>query len=62
MTINYYIKNVYGNELMYVADHKQFLTVAALTKQTTLSHTAISALEELGLKFKQVLPPKKDEE
>lgn len=54
--IEYYIKNVYGNELRYVKDKEKAQAITILTGSKTLSGNHIGALEMLGFTFKQVLP------
>ncbi len=56
MNIEYYKKNVYGNELCYVKDKKLAEIVMRLTGQKTISTNTIEALKALGCKFIQVLP------
>ena len=55
--IAYYIKSTYGNDRMYVSDPVIAQAIATLTGDKTLSFKAISALECLGHRFQQVLPP-----
>ena len=57
MKIEYYIKNVYGNELMYIADKEIAESVAALTNSKTLLPRHMDALEKLGCKFEFVHAP-----
>lgn len=57
MTIQYYIKSVYGTDKKYVADWRIMKLISALTHQATISSSHILALEQLGHKFEQVLPP-----
>lgn len=56
MTIEYYKKNVYGNELMYIKDTKIAQIFLRLTGKKTIDKMAMDALKELGHKFIQVLP------
>ena len=56
-TIEYYKKNVYGNDLMYVKDKTQAEIITGLTGQKTISPYIMEALKKLvGCEFKQVLP------
>ena len=57
MTINFYTKNVYGNDLFYIADPKQAENIRKLTKRKTIDQSDMKALETLGVKFNQILPP-----
>lgn len=57
MKIQYYRKNVYGVEKMYVADERTSKLISALTHQMTLSVSHKLALEELGHEFEEVLAP-----
>jgi len=59
MTIKYYIKNVYGVEKEYILEDRQAKLVSALTHRTTINVSDRLALGELGIKFKEVLAPKK---
>lgn len=56
MTIEYYQKNVYGKELLYVKDKKLSDVVFRLTGKKTIDNQIIEALKALGCKFIQVLP------
>ena len=58
MKIEYYVKNVYGNDLMYVADPKLAENLTTLTGKKTLDWSAMQALVALGFLFEQVLSPK----
>lgn len=57
--IKFYRKNVWGNELKYVADPITAATITSLTGQKTLSEQQIKSLTALGLSFEEVLPPTK---
>lgn len=54
MNITYYIKNVYGNDLMYVADPRIALIVRKLTGKQTINKYDIENLEALGHTFTRV--------
>lgn len=58
MEIDYYRKNVYGNELMYVASEDAKYAIYALTGKNSISPLHINALESLGCTFKEVLAPR----
>lgn len=58
MTIQYYEKIVYGNELLYIKDPAIATRVEILLNKKTISYSDISILTDLGLRFVQVLPPK----
>jgi len=49
MFIEYYKKNVYGNEMMYIKDEKQKNVVQTLTGKKTVNNDDINALQSLGL-------------
>lgn len=58
MTINYYIKSVYGNELIYLADEKQADLWYQLTNKKTITQGQIETLASLtGVEFLQVIAP-----
>ncbi len=48
MHIQYYKKNVYGLEYMYIKDEKQMKIVKGLTGRKTLSHSDLHYLSALG--------------
>ena len=56
--IQYYIKTVYGNNLMYIVDEEVRVAIQRLTGQRTLTEEAKQALQDLGFTFNQVLPPR----
>lgn len=58
MIIKYYRKNVYGNELMYVADPAEALTLELLLSHKTILRTDIALFKSLGIEFEEVLAPK----
>jgi uncharacterized protein len=61
MTINYYIKSVYGNELIYLADEKQASLWYMLTNKKTITKFQMENLADLtGVEFVQVIAPGKD--
>ena len=56
MKIEYYKKNVYGNEHIYIKDKEISAIVHQLTAKKTINEADITALEALGHEFVQVLP------
>ena len=60
MTIEYYRKNVFGKEVMYVSDPGQAKIIIKLTNKLTLTEDTMTALEMLGNKFEEVLAPRKE--
>lgn len=56
-TIQYYKKDVYGVERLYIKDPEQAKLIRALSGMGTLSVGHKEALEKLGIMFEQVLPP-----
>jgi len=58
MTIQYYRKNVYGNEVMYIADEHIAYYVNQLTNRVTMTGSDMFALSKLGFEFEEVLAPK----
>ena len=55
MIIEYYKKNVYGNELFYVKDSKQAMLLFILTGRKTINEKDIDVLGELGFTMTQVI-------
>ena len=53
MTIEYRVKNVYGNEMIYPITHSESLM--SLTGKKTIDKKDIKALETMGFSFKQVI-------
>lgn len=56
MTIQYFVRNVYGTQTMY-ATGEAVKWVKALTKRKTISIQDLQALENLGLKIERVEDP-----
>lgn len=54
MTIEYYIKSVYGRDLIYIKDSFIRSTLQGLTGKKTLDSYDLTALENLGLTVKRV--------
>ena len=61
MKIEYYRKNVYGNENLYIKDQKTAVAVGELTGKVTIDARDIKCLEFLGHTFTEVLPPREIE-
>ena len=59
MNFNYYIENVYGKPLVYLANELERETVQRLTGQKIITTSSREALEALGFTFTQVLVPTK---
>ncbi len=57
MNINYYIKQVYGKDTLYIEDEKTATIVKKLTGLKTLTMDTKCAMEELGFTFSQILKP-----
>ena len=55
MSINYYKKNVYGKNTLYIDDTNTAKIISRLTGQKTLTDNTINCLKELGFTFNQVL-------
>lgn len=58
MNIQYYRKNVYGNELIYLIDSPQAESILRLIGQKTISERQIGYFESLGLIFEEVIAPR----
>lgn len=58
MIIEYYIKNIYGNELIYVKDEQLRKTISNLIGKKTINKKDIHNFEILGISFKEVLAPR----
>lgn len=56
MEIEYYIKSVYGTDLIYVKEPLLAKAFETLTKKKTIDKKDMYALGEFGLTFKQALP------
>lgn len=56
MEIEYYTKNVYGRDHMYVKDRKVAEAIESLTHKKTIDRHDMDAFKSIGHKFKQVLP------
>ncbi len=51
MTIKAYVKNVYGKEMIYVADEKYKKALYVLTGKITIDSTDIQALKVIGIEI-----------
>lgn len=60
MELEFYRKQVYGNELMYLADKAEAKEMSTLTGRTTINASDMRSLQALGFTFKEVLAPKAD--
>jgi len=58
MLIEYYYKNVYGNELIYIKDKEVALIIERLTKKKTIDNQDIINLQKLGLDMVEIIPPR----
>ena len=58
MTIEFYVKNVYGRDQKYVKDQAQAKAINEITRQETLQQNVENGLRALGFEFKEVLPPR----
>lgn len=58
MTIQYYRKNVFGNERNYLVDTANSRVILGLINQTTISEWQIGQFQKLGLEFEEVLAPR----
>lgn len=60
MTIEYYTKNVYGNELIYLVESPETNVVLRLIGQKTISSYQMSLFESLGVNFTRVFEPQNE--
>lgn len=58
LVIPVYVRSVYGNEHIYVADSDKARALASLTSSKTLTHSHVRALQELGFTFEHVADPR----
>lgn len=58
MQITYYVKNVYGNDRLYIADEEKAHAIALLTGSKTLSQQHIEGLQALGYTLTEVIAPR----
>lgn len=58
MEIEYYTKDVYGSELIYIKNDELANVVRALTGKKTVSAWDIKMFGKLGITFVEVLRPK----
>lgn len=59
MVIEFYVKNVYGKELLYVKDEQQREIIKNLTNKETINDFDINNFKKLGIEFVEVLAPRK---
>ena len=59
MTIEYYAKVSYGNERLYVKDTEQARYMEGITGMKTIDDRIIVLFEYFGVKFKEVIAPRK---
>ena len=57
--IEYYSKNVYGEERLYILNPGPAATITKLTGKKTVSKSDLNCLRALGLESVEVLPKKK---
>lgn len=55
MTIEFYKKTVYGNDMLYIKDKSTAEVVRSLTGKKTIDAEDMKSLEKLGVKFIQVI-------
>lgn len=58
MNIEYYIKNVYGIDRIYIKDQKVAEIIARITGRKTLEQIHLNYFKELGINFVEIIPPK----
>lgn len=58
MEIEFYQTKNYGATVCYVVNKEQAEAIHVITGQKTLTLTVREGLEQLGITFKEVLPPK----
>ena len=58
MKIQYYTKQVYGKDTMYMKDEEIAEKIRRLTLQRTLTEHTKKALENLDFTFEEVLTPR----
>ncbi len=56
--IQWYRKNVYGEEKIYIANEGARVAVALMTRRKTIFPSDLAALRDLGLETVEVLAPK----
>ena len=57
MKIRYFVKQVFGNSLMYVLRPSQAEAISKISGKQTLTQETMQGLAALGLQFEQVLDP-----
>ena len=59
MIIKYYSKHNYGQQYFYILDENIAHSVFMITNKKTIDYRDIHHFESLGIKFIEVLPPRK---
>lgn len=59
MTAQYYTKNVYGNQMIYLVESPEANAIRCLTSRKTLCGADIEALKVLGVQLDRVFEPSK---
>lgn len=60
MQVEYYIKNVYGIDRIYIKDPKLAEAIARITGKKTIEENQIENFKELGIEFIEVVRPKQE--
>jgi len=58
MTVQYYRKNVYGTEKIYMIDTDISETIQRLIGQITISESQIEKFKKLGMSFEETFAPR----
>lgn len=58
MKLQFYRKQVFGRELMYLVDCKEARAIRGLTEKSTIDNYQMVKLGELGFEFEEVLAPR----
>lgn len=58
MKIPFYVRNLYGRDVVYIADEQTASLVSSLTGTKTVSNSQLSALSKLGHAVEQVPDPR----
>lgn len=61
MTLKYYRKNVYGSDLLYLTDKAKANSWFCISQKKTITERDMHALAVFGLKFVEVMAPRKFE-
>ena len=57
MKVQYYRKNVYGKELIYLIESEETNSMLRLIGQSTISRGQIELFKKLGIQFEEVIAP-----